>query len=77
MGRTYIAHANILNQSRVDVCLVQGLLQQSVDHIVEVGVFEATLDGLGQGCSMSKSDNHIVWVLLRAILLSTGYYASD
>ena len=50
---TYIAHANILNQGRVDVCLVQGLLQQSVDHIVEVGVFEAALDGLGQGRSES------------------------
>lgn len=65
---TYIAHANILNQSRVDVCLVQGLLQQSVDHIVEIGVFETALDGLGQGSSESESDNHIVWVLLRAIL---------
>ena len=73
MERTYIAHANVLNQSRIDVCLVQSFLQQSVDHIVEVGIFEATLDGLGQRCSMSKSDNHIVWVLLRAILLSTDY----
>ena len=65
---TYIAHANILNQSGVDVGPVQGLLQQSVDHVIEVGVFETTLDGLGQGRSESKSDNHIVRVLLRAIL---------
>lgn len=46
---TYITEANILNQGRVNLRLGQGLLQQSVHNIIQLGILEATLAGLSQG----------------------------
>lgn len=45
---TDVAEADILNQRGVNLGLRQGLLQQSVDHVVKLGILEAALASLGQ-----------------------------
>lgn len=65
---THIAKADILNQRGVDLGLGQGLLEQSVHHIVQLGVLEAALASLGQGRAQGQSDNDIIGVLLGALI---------
>lgn len=64
---TYISEADILNKSGVDLRLGQGLLQQSVDHVVQLSILETTLTCFGQGCAQRKSDDYIIRVLLGTI----------
>jgi hypothetical protein len=63
MVRTNISEADILNEGRVQVAALPDLLQQGVDHVLEAGVLEAALLGLGQGRSDGEGDYDIVGVL--------------
>lgn len=64
---TDIAEANILNQGWVNLGLGQGFLQQSVHHVVQLGVLETALAGLGQGSAQGQGNDNIIRVLLGAI----------
>jgi hypothetical protein len=61
--RTYIATADILDKLRVDFRLLDDLLEQRVDEVIELGVFESTLKALGKWCSDRESDHYIVGIL--------------
>lgn len=63
---TYIAQADVLNESRVDVCFRNNLLQDLDDDAVERCVFEAALEGFRERCSDGECDDDIVGVLRRA-----------
>lgn len=63
----YVAQADILNERRVQLRLLQRLLQQRVNYVVKLRVLESTLDSLGQGRSQSKGNHDIIWVFLGAI----------
>lgn len=65
---TNIAEADILNQRGVNLGLGQGLLEQSVHHVVQLGVLETALASLGQGSAQGQSDNDIIGVLLGAVI---------
>jgi hypothetical protein len=63
---TYVTEANIFNQSRVNLGLGQGLLQQGIDHVIQFCVLESALARLGQRGTECKCDDNIVGVLLGA-----------
>lgn len=67
-GGTYVAQADILDQGRVDLGLGEDVLQEGVEHVVHLGILETALEGLGQRGSQGEGDDHIVGVLLGAIL---------
>lgn len=60
---SYIPKTDILHQRRIYVTPLLDLLQQCVDHVLEAGVLEATLLGLGQGRSDGQGDDDIVGIL--------------
>jgi hypothetical protein len=64
-AKTYITEANILNDRRVDLATHQNILEQRVDHVVELGIFHAALDSLAQRRADGEGDNNVVWVLLQ------------
>lgn len=60
---TYIATADILDETGVEIRLCDNLLQQGVDEEVQRGVLEATLSGLGQWRPHGEGNDNIVGVL--------------
>jgi hypothetical protein len=64
---TYVAQTDILDEGGIDLGSGQSFLQQSVDHVVQLGILETTLAGLGQRCAQGQSDDHIIGILLGAI----------
>lgn len=68
--KTYITQADILDQSRVNLRLVDNLLQQGVYDVIQLCVLESTLNGLGQRSTQSERNDYIVWVLLGAAQVS-------
>jgi hypothetical protein len=62
-GGTYIAEADILNESRVQVAALANLLQKSVHHVLEAGVLETALAGLGERRSNGQGDDDVVGIL--------------
>ncbi len=67
-GKSYIAHGDVFNQFGVEVASLVDLLQQAVDQVVEVGVLEAALVAFREGRSDSEGDDHIVGILLCAVV---------
>lgn len=61
--QTYIAEADILDQSWVDAGTLPDFLQQGIDEVFEAGVFEAALVRLGERCSDGEGDDNVVRVL--------------
>jgi hypothetical protein len=59
---THISKADILDEGRVDVAALADLLEQGVDHVLEAGVLEAALLGLGQGRADGEGDDNVVGV---------------
>ena len=45
------------------IAYLDDLLEQLEDEAIELGVLEASLLGLGQGCADGEGDDHIVGVL--------------
>jgi hypothetical protein len=64
--KTYIAQTDVLDERRVQLGLLHYLLQQSVDHVVQFGVLEAALGGLGKRRPQRKGDDNVIRVLLGA-----------
>lgn len=62
----YIAEADIFNQVWVEAASLVDLLQQAVDYVVEICVFEAALVTLGKRCADGQGNDNIVGVLLCA-----------
>jgi hypothetical protein len=60
---TYIATADVLDEVRVEIRLLDDLLQQGVYQEVQLGVLEAALSGLSQGRPYGEGNDHIVGVL--------------
>lgn len=67
MHKTHVSEADILNQAGVDVAALLDLLEEGVDEVLEAGVLEAALLGLGEGRADGKSDDDVVSVLGLAI----------
>lgn len=67
-----ISEADILDQGRVDFALLKDLFQQSIDDVVEAGVFEASLLALGECGPDGQGDDNVIGVLLGAGSLSVG-----
>jgi hypothetical protein len=65
--RSYIAHANILNEVGVNLGLLDDLLQQLVDYEIQICVLEATFLSLRQRCPNSQSNHNIVRILGGAV----------
>ena len=65
-SNTYIAQADVLNESRVDVCSRNDLLQNLNDDAVKRCIFETALEGFCERCSDGECDDDIVGVLRRA-----------
>lgn len=64
--RTHITHADIIHQGGIQLGLFPHLLQKRVDQVLERGVLEASLLGLGKRCPHGKGDDDIVIILGRA-----------
>lgn len=67
MESTDVTEAHILDERWVDLGLGQGLLQQSVHHVVQLGVLEAAFARLGQRSAQGEGDDDIIGVLLSAV----------
>lgn len=64
---TYITHADILHQSRVQVAPLLHLREELEEQTVELLILEGTLAGLGERRSDSEGDDDVVGVLLLAV----------
>lgn len=69
----YISESNILNQSWVNLGTSKNLLEKGVDNVIQRGVLESTLLGLGQWSTDSKSDDDIVSVLGGAVTETVSF----
>lgn len=63
----YISQTYIFDHLRIEIGFLDDLLQQRVDEIVELCVFEPALEALGKGGTYSQGDNNIVGVLLSSV----------
>jgi dsRNA-specific ribonuclease len=63
LREAYIAAANVLHELRVNFRLFDDFLQQRVDEIIELGIFESSLEALGKRCSDRKSNHNIISIL--------------
>ena len=59
---THIPEAEILHESRVKATALAHLLEQSVQHVLEAGVLEAALLGLGQRRPDGEGDDDVIGV---------------
>lgn len=64
---TNISKANILYHLRVDIRLLDDLLEQLVNDEVERSIFHAAFETLGQGRPYGQCDDYIVCVLLGSV----------
>jgi len=62
-AKTHIATADILDELRVDFGLLDNLLEQRIDEVVELSIFESTLEAFGKRCSNCESNHYIVGIL--------------
>lgn len=69
---TYVAQADVLDKLRVKVHLPNGLLQRLEHEAVERRVLETALLRLAQGRPEGQSDDHIVGVLLLAVIAAVS-----
>ena len=63
----YISKADILDKSRVNLRLLNDLLQQGIYQVIELCIFKSSLKCFGQRGSDSKGNNNIVGILLGAV----------
>lgn len=64
-----VTQADVFDEGGVDVGAGEDLFEEGVDHVVQLGVFEAALERFGEGSAQGEGDDHIVRVLLGAISL--------
>lgn len=64
-----VTETDVLDEGRVQVGLAYDFLQQRVQQVVQVGVFEAAFHGLGERRAEGEGDDHIIGVLLGAVTL--------
>jgi len=60
---TYIATADILHELRIDPRLLYDLLEQRVEEVIELRIFESTFEALGKWCPNCESNHYIVGIL--------------
>lgn len=63
----YISQTDVLHHLRIYVRLLNDFLQQRIDEIIELGVFESASASLGQRRPYRERDDNIVWVLLGSV----------
>jgi hypothetical protein len=68
VSESYVAEADVFDESWVHVHSLYDLFEDLYDYAIDSGVLEATLLSLCQGGTDSKSDDHIVWVLLSSVV---------
>ena len=61
---TDISEANVLYHLRVDVRLLDDLLEQLIDDELERSILHATFEAFGQGRPYGECNDYIVGVLL-------------
>lgn len=66
-AHAYIADADVLDESRVELGALDDGLEELVEDAVELGVLEAALTGLGEGRTDGEGDDDVVGVLGGAV----------
>jgi hypothetical protein len=59
----YIATADILDKLGVDFRFLNDFLEKRVDEVIELSIFESTLETFGKWCSDCESNDYIVGIL--------------
>jgi hypothetical protein len=62
-GEAYIATADILDEFGVDFRLLDHLLEQCIDEIVELSIFNSALEAFRKRCSNGESNDYIIGIL--------------
>lgn len=65
---TYVAQADIFDESWVEVATFVHLLQQLDNNAIKTGILEATLSGFGERRTDSESDHNIISILCGALV---------
>jgi hypothetical protein len=63
---TYIAAADVLDELRIDFRFLDDLLEQRIDEVIQLSIFESALEAFGKWCSDRESNYYIVGILGRA-----------
>jgi hypothetical protein len=62
LREAYIATTNVLHELRIDFRLFDDLLKQRVDEIIELSIFESSLEALGKRRSDRESNHYIIGI---------------